>query len=274
MRTGSEKPFVFPIKVPQCGGDGSIERVPGQAAYRCVAKDSFELMRQRFYYFVSKKALDIDGVGPRIIDLFLEYGIVARFDDLFSISVDDIKGLPGLGEKSAANIVSSIEHSRTVPLARFIIGLSIDTVGEETAHDLASYFGSFDALKAATKEELMHIDGIGEVVADAIIKWFSMSEHQELVDRLLQHITLDEGEQIEERLLDGKIFVVTGTLEHFSRDEAKDLIRKYGGTVSSSVSKKTDHLLCGKDPGSKLDKARALGVGIRDEQEFLTLIGK
>lgn len=275
LRSKIAKSYRFPKTVDACGGDGRIERIPGEAAYRCVSRDSGALHRQRLYYFVGKTALNIDGVGPKIIDAFLDHGLIAGHSDLFTLTVGDIKDLPGFKDKSAENIVSAIATARQVPLYRFLVGLSIDNVGEETARLLADRFGSIEALAVASVEDIAAMYGIGEVVAESIHTWFKDKKHLTLIKELLRYVTptIESGGAIS-ATLEGKTFVLTGTLEGFSRDDAKEAIQKRGGKVSGSVSKKTDYVVVGEDPGSKATEAARLGVAILDEAAFLALLQK
>ena len=275
LRPQNAKPYRFPKTVDACGGDGRIERVPGEAAYRCVSRDSGTLHRQRLYYFVGKTALNIDGVGPKIIDAFLDHGLIATYADLFTLTVGDIKDLPGFKDKSAENIVAAIATARTVPLYRFLVGLSIDNVGEETARLLADRFGTVKTLATATVGDIAAIYGIGEVVADSIVAWFKDKNHQKLVDDLLAYVTLEtESGQAVSATLQDKTFVLTGTLTTYSRDEAKAEIQKRGGKVSGSVSKKTDYVVVGAEPGSKAAEADRLGVAVLNEAAFAALLQK
>ncbi len=274
LRPTKTKPYRFPAAVSECGGDGRIERILGSAAYRCVFKDSGVLHRQRLYYFVGKTAMNIDGVGPKIVDAFLDNGLISTHADLFTLTAGDIKDLPGFKEKSAENIIAAINAVRTVPLHRFLVGLSIDSVGEETARLLADRFGTVTALAAATVEEIAAIYGIGDVVAESIVAWFTDKNHLKVVDELLKYVTPEiETGQATSATLQDKIFVLTGTLTKYSRDEAKEEIQKRGGKVTGSVSKKTDYVVMGAEPGSKVEEASRLRVAILDEKTFLKLLG-
>lgn len=273
LRPKNSKPYRFPKKVAGCGGDGSIERIPGEAAYRCVDRSGDTLSRRRLYYFVSKQALNIDGVGPRIIDQLLDEGLISEPADLFTLEVGDLLPLEGFKEKSAENTIAAIHAVRTIPLYRFLIGLSVDGVGEETARLLADRFGTFAALRKASAAEIAAIHGIGEVVAESFREWLDEPQNIAMVDALLSHITLEEtARQTTTTKLSGKTIVFTGTLPTLGRDEAKDMARAAGATVSSSVSKKTDYVVVGDDPGSKADKAAELGVTILDEEAFRKLL--
>ncbi len=273
MRTGKEKPYEFPMYVAECGGDGRIERIPGQAAWRCVSTDSYAQLKRKWYHFVSKHTFDMDGVGPKIIDQLLEAGLISNFDDIFSITKGDLLSLPRFAEKSADNAIQSIIKARTVNLPRFIFALSIPHVGEETAIDIAKRFGTVDALGKAKKEDLDSIEGVGPVLSESVSKWFQNKDNQKLIDRLLKYLTIQKFEvKALQAKLSGKTCVLTGTLESMSRDEAKEKIRLLGGDVSSSVSKETDYVVRGEATGTKYEKAVELGVKILTEEEFLKLI--
>lgn len=270
MRSGKEKTYRFPKKVAACGGDGSIERVPGQAAWRCVSKNSFAQLQRKFDYFVSKKTFNIDGMGPKIVKALLREGMVSSFDDIFTLKKGDLEELEHFAEVSAQNLVDAIESAKKVPLPKFLAALSIDQVGEETAIDLAQHF-SHKKLRKASVEDLTQIDGVGEVVAQSIVDWFADQENSDLVDRLLTHVTVEEPKKASGSLT-GKTFVLTGTLETMTRDEGKEHIRAAGGKIASAVSKATDYVVAGENPGSKFDKAQTLGVTVLSEAEFVKLV--
>lgn len=273
LRPAKSKAYKFPQTVPECGGDGAIERIPGAAAYRCVSKDSGALHQQRLYYFVSKGALDIDGVGPRIIDALLEHGLISSYGDLFTLTVGDIKDLPGFKSKAAENVITAIEKARTVPLHRLLVGLSIENIGTENARLLAATFGSLESLQKATVTQMAAIYGVGEVVAQSVADWFADSLHQKNLAALLPHITIENPSQnTTDQTLLGQTFVLTGSLENFTRDQAKSAIQSRGGKVSSSVSQKTDYVVVGAEPGSKAGEAQRLGVQILDEAAFAQLV--
>lgn len=296
LRPKSAKPYTFPKHVPECGGDGSIERIPGQVAYRCVFRGGAAEHRRKLYHFVSKKCFDIDGLGPKQIDAFLDNNLISTFDDIFTLKKGDMLALPRFAEKSVTNILEAIEKAQTVSLSRFIFALSIDHVGEETAEDVAKHFGKFKDFykkitqkdKEAARASLAEIYGIGDVVADSIVNWFSNTDNQDLVQKLLSHINVSDEEMVGFAGVDGngasgvngvvnsaifeRTFVLTGTLSSMSRDEAKAKIKKLGGDVVGSVSKNTDYVVAGEEAGSKLDKAQELGVRVLNEEEFLKMI--
>lgn len=273
LRPSLSKPFRFPKKVSLCGGDGEIMRVPGTAAYRCVSMQSDFLRRQRLYYFVSKTALNIDGIGPKIIDALLDAELIRTIDELFTVTKEDFLTLPGFKEKSAQNAVSAIEQVRQVNFARLLVGLSIDLVGEETARLLIKYFKTPAELQEASEADLVAIHGIGEVVARSVIDWQHNEEEQALFARLLTHLEIKaEPGALGKQHLTGKSFVFTGTLTDFARSDAEDLVRQAGGSVVSAVSRKTSYVVVGADPGSKAAEAKKLDVPILNEAEFKALI--
>ena len=275
LRPENTKPFQFPKKVSECGGDGSIERVPGEAAYRCVSTDSGALHRQRLYYFVSKSALNVDGVGPRIIDLLLEHGLVSTYTDLFTLKVGDLKDLPGFKLKAAENVVNAIHTAKKVPLHRLLVGLSIENVGEETARLLANTFGSLSALQAASESEIAAIHGIGDVVAHSVAHWFNQPTNQQNLSELIPHVVIENPKtNSSSQSLAGQVFVLTGSLEAYTRDQAKQAIQSLGGKVSSSVSKKTDYVVVGSEAGSKAEDAKRLGVKTLNETQFSKIIAR
>lgn len=273
MRTGKEQPYVFPKEVEACGGP--IERIPGQAAYRCVNRNSYAQLLRRLAYFVSKPALDIDGLGPKTVELLVKKGLVSSFDDFFTLTVGDLVGLPGFGEKSAENLIAAISAKRKVPLERFLTALGIEHVGEETAHAIASAMGTLSRIRRASVEELAQIDGVGQVVASSVYRWMNDSLHAAMLDRLLEHMQVLPAQRTRAKStspLFGKVVVLTGTLKRFSRDEAKRRIRDAGGKPSSSVSKETDLVVAGEGAGSKLAEAKRLGIRVIDEKAFLAML--
>jgi DNA ligase (NAD+) len=277
LRPKSAKPFVWPTHIAACGGDGTIERVPGEAAWRCVSTDSFEQQKRKFYYFVSKKCFNIDGLGPKILDVLLENGLVVTYADIFRLKKGDLLALPRFAEKSVDNLLESIKKARQTTLPRLLTAISIPQVGEETAYDIAKHFKTIDAVAKASFEDLSSVYGVGDVVAQSIVHWFAEKENKKIVNDLLKQIDIvsedpASGSKSESASLEGKSFVFTGTLPTLDRDAAQAMVRALGGDVSSSVSKKTSYVVAGVEAGSKLEKAQELGVTVLTEEEFLKLI--
>lgn len=272
LRPKRSRPYQFPKTVPECGGDGRIERIPGTAAYRCVAKGSGVQHRRRFYYFVSKQALNIDGLGPKIVDLLLDHALIGTYADLFTLTRGDLEGLPGFKEKAIENLLAAIDRARKVPLHRLLVALSIDHVGEETARLIAERFGTLTKILAASEEDLTAIDGVGEVVAHSLVVWREDAHNKEILASLVPHLSIQKPAPTKAGALAGQTFVFTGSLERSTREEAGEHVRTLGGSVSSSVSKKTSYVVVGSDPGSKAAEAEKLGVSILDETAFEALL--
>ncbi len=273
LRSKNSQVYKFPEIVEGCGGDGRIERIKGEAAYRCVSLDSTWLKRQRLYYFVSKNAFDIDGVGPKIIDALLENNLIKDAADLFTLHKEQFLTLPNFKDKSASNSVSAIEKAKAVSLSRLLVGLSIELVGEETAELLAKNFKTITDLRNCTEEDLLLIEGIGEITVQKILMWQKDKEEQDFLDKLLKYIIVEnEVETSFPQKFSGLTFVFTGTLENFSRAEAGKRIKQHGGKVLSALSKQTTYLVKGKGGGSKSKKAEELGVKVLSEIDFLDLL--
>jgi DNA ligase (NAD+) len=272
LRGRNVKPFVWPSKVALCGGDGSIERIPGQAAWRCVDSNSSEQLKRKFHHFVSKKAFDIEDCGPKIVDLLLDQGLIGEYSDIFTLKRGDLLALPRFAEKSVVNLLESIEKSREVTLSRFLVGLSIPQVGEETAMDLSNHFKTIEKIREVKYEDLESLSGVGPIIARSVVQFFKDKTNKKIVDSLLKQVKIKTEKEALSSKLSGLRFVVTGTMEKYSRDEMKDLIRKNGGTVSESVSKDTTYLVAGDNAGSKYEKAEEYGVKILTEKEFLALL--
>jgi len=273
LRPKNAKKFVFPKKVFGCGGDGSIEKIPGQVAYKCVEKNSPELLEKKLTYFVSKNCFNIEGLSSSILKIFIDKNLISEPADIFSLEEGDIKFLDGFGEKSAKNIVEEIRKRRVVELDRFIASLSIEGVGRETAILLANKFKTFDNFLKAKFEEIESIKGIGDKTAEEIINFLNSDENQKMIKNLLKKITIKKNKEIEVKsYFSGKNILITGTLDDFSRDELKDKIRELGGKISSSVSKKLDILIVGKKPGSKLKKAEELKIEILNEDKLKRIL--
>jgi DNA ligase (NAD+) len=275
LRPKSTKPYIFPKYVDGCGGDGAIERTPGEAAYRCVTLDSDFLYRKRLYHFVSKGALNVDGVGPKIIDALMDNGLVQTYEDLFTLKAGDIEALEGFKEKAAQNVVDAFDQAKNVPLHRLLIGLSIEHVGEETARLIAESFGSLAAIREATAQELAAIHGVGDVVATSLFLWLKSTHNKEVLKGILRQITIENPiSKKTDGFFAGKTLVFTGTLPTLAREEAKQMARDAGAHVASSVSKNTHFVVVGSDAGTKRTEAEKLGVPILSEEEFLQYLAK
>ena len=274
LRPKTAKKFVWPKKVDGCGGDGSIERVEGTAAWRCVHRDSDELTVRRLAHFASKGALDIDGLGERTVRQLTEAGLLKTYADIFTLTADRVVPLEGFQEKSARNLIDAIADRRAVPLARLLFGLSVDGVGEEVAALLADRFGTVDVLFSATAEEIREVHGIGGVLAESIVAWGNDAVKRAMLDDVLRHITVVPPARREKNHpLSGKRVAVTGRIEGYGRDEIKRRLRSCGAQVSESVSRNTDYLFAGDDAGSKLEKAEELGVAVVTGREIGEMLG-
>jgi DNA ligase (NAD+) len=272
MRSGDEKHFSMPKRCPVCGGE--IEKREGEVDFYCKDPKCAVRERRELEFFVSKNAFDIDGLGPKIIEKLIEVGLVASPPDIFKLEIGDLEPLERFAEKSAQNIVEAIEESKKISLERFIYALGIRHVGSETAIDLAKHFGSLDSLLDAKGEELQGIYGIGEKVAHSLQEYLSNEKNREMIKKLISLgvKVLPYHSPIKKNILKGKSFVVTGSLSTMTRDDAHKKIVTFGGKVSSSVTSKTDFLVVGEDPGSKLEKAKKFGVRTISEDEFVKMI--
>ncbi len=270
-RTGEEMPFKMPGACPVC--DGKIEREVGEAHYKCVNPECFPKVLKSITHFASKNAMNIDGLGPKIVEQLINAGLIKDVSDIYSISMDDLLNLDRFAEKSAENLINAINTSKTTTLARFIYALGIPQVGEVTAWELAKRFNDIKVIILASKDDLVHIEGIGGEMALEIFNWFSVEKNQKLVERLLDAGLIFEAEKIDvsKLTLTGLNFILTGTLPNLSRDEAKERIKRLGGNVVSSISKNTNYCVVGDKPGSKLKKARELGVKVINEDEFIEI---
>ena len=271
LRTGKEKKFQMPKICPVCGK--RLVRPTGEVVWRCENPDCQARRREFLYHFTSKKAFDIEGLGPKIIDQLIDENLISRAPDVFELKEGDLLLLERFAEKSAQNLVQALSNSKKITLPRFIYSLGIRHVGEETAIDLARYFGSIDKLKKSSREELEKIPDIGGKVSESIYNWFQQKRNQKLIDDLIKVGVKILPPEIVGKKLQGLTFVITGALESMSRTEAEKKIRLQGGHPTSSVSKQTDYLIVGEEPGvTKLEKAKELGVKTINEKEFLNLL--
>src|SRR6185503_15205046 len=271
-----EKKFRMPGHCPVCGG--LISRPEGEAVSRCIAADCGAQLLGRLLHFASRRAMRIEGLGVALAEQLLDRKLVKDVADLYTLTLADLSSLERMARKSASNVLGQIEESKTRDLWHLIYGLGIRHVGERTAGILAGQFGSLDRLAAATVEELDDVHEIGLTMAQSIHDWFADKGNRELCERLTQAGVRTEIEaqlrtEPTKQQFAGKVFVLTGTLPSMTRDEARELIETNGGRVTGSVSKKTDYVLAGADPGSKLDKANQLGVQVIDEAEFRKMLG-
>ena len=269
LRPKGAKPWKFPTHSSLCGGYGAVERVPGEAAHRCVVAGSFEQQSRKLIHFAGKSALDINGMGKETVKTLMQAGLISDFDDIFDLTKDELLSLDGFEELKAEKLLEGIKAARSQPLDRLLIGLGITHVGSETAYLLATRFGTLKALAKASEAELSAIEGVGPIIGTAVAAWFADENNLMLLDRLLTHLKIAKVEAPAAGPLAGQTVVVTGTLPTLSREEAEALVRRAGGKAASSVSKNTSFVLAGEAAGSKLSKANELGVPIIDESEFL-----
>jgi len=310
LRTGEEKPFHFPKKCPVCGSD--IERKEGQSAYRCTNKNCYAVEKEKLIHFVSKKAFDIDGLGEKVVEQMIDEGLVQKFPDIFLLKREDLMGMEFFKDKKADNLLNSIEKSKKIELDKFLFAIGIRYLGEQGSYDFAKYiiqhqkksnkkverkvakqsqdqlfeidenkqeeevFSILDLVetsKSISLEEMKNIEGVGEKIGDELYEWFNNEKNEKLLEDLYKvGVVLEISNLTSTGKLKGKSFVLTGTLQGLGRDEAKDLIKKNGGTVHSSVSQNTDFVLAGESAGEKYNKAKELGVKIIDEEKFRKML--
>jgi DNA ligase (NAD+) len=262
-----------PERCPVC--HGRVYRMPGEVAYRCVNASCPARLKESLLHFASRHAMDIDGLGEKLVDQLVDRGLVRDVADLYRLRREDLESLERMGPKSAENLLEQIERSKKRGLAHLIYALGIRYVGERTAELLAEHFGSLDRLAEASREELLEVPEVGPKVAESIVEFFSEKANREVIKKLR-----DAGVEMraarpvaKDQRLAGKTFVFTGTLSRYTREQASELVLQHGGKVASSVSKKTDYVVVGAEPGSKYDRARQLGVKILTEEEFEKLVG-
>jgi DNA ligase (NAD+) len=272
-RPAGTKPFHPPAKCPECSS--KVEKDQDGVYIRCVSSNCPAQLKEKLRYFAGRDQMDIENLGPALIDQLVDKKIVRDFADLYGLDVKTLVELERMAEKSAQNVINGIKKSRTQTLDRLIAALGIRHVGGQNAEILAQHFGSIDSIKKATVEELTEIEQIGPVLAKSIYEYFHDSNNLKIINKLIAAGINPKHKQTKQSdKLAGKTFVVTGTLENFSRTQIEQIIKQNGGKLSSSVSKKTDYVLAGAEPGSKLDKAQQLGVKIIDEKQFLKMTGR
>ncbi|MGH9971114.1 MAG: NAD-dependent DNA ligase LigA, partial [Pyrinomonadaceae bacterium] len=274
-RTGDEKRFRMPKRCPVCGG--AISRPEGEVVARCVAADCAAQLKGRLLHFASRRAMRIEGLGESLVDQLVEKKMLRDAGDLYKLTLEGLAGLERMARKSASNLLAQIDASKSRDLSNLIYALGIRHVGDRTAAILARHFGSLESLTRATVAELDDIPEIGLTVAQSVRDWFDDPGNLDLCHRLQAagvRVKIEQrGATTADERFAGKQFVLTGTLEEFTRDEARALIESRGGRVTSSVSKKSDYVLAGAEAGSKLDKATELGVTVIDEKTFKGMLG-
>lgn len=263
--------FVFPSRCPSCKAE--VFRDEGTAAHRCTNPECPAQVLRLMIHFCSRDAMDIEGLGEAILEVFYNKGMIKDIADIYCLKTEDIACLEGLGEKSAQNILSAIEKSKQNDLPKLIFALGINHIGEKAAKLLSSHFGTLEKIMSAEKEEILEIDGFGDIMAESLVRYFSLPETKALIERLISYSlnTKNLSEVTDERFK-GMTFVLTGALSMYTRDEASSIIERYGGKTSSSVSKKTSIVVAGEAAGSKLRKANELGIRVISEEEFAELI--
>ena len=266
-------PYHLPTVCPVCGAP--VYREPGESATRCTGAECPAQLLRNLCHFTSREAMDIDGVGPAVLEQMVNAGLVHNPADLYSLTVQDIAQLDRMGDKSARNAVHAIEESRSRDLSKLLCALGIRQIGAKSAQVLARRFGSFDALAAATEEELTAIGDVGGITAKCLRQWLESPQSQDLISRLkAAGVNMECHDMPTADTLTGKTFVLTGTLSSLGRKEAEEAIARLGGKASGSVSKKTSYVVAGEEAGSKLRKAQELGIPVLSEAEFLAMIGQ
>lgn len=273
VRKGLEKPFSMPKQCPVC--NAPVMRLPGEAAHRCSNPNCPAQIKESIRHFASKGAMDIEGMGEKLINQLVDKGLIHDYGDLYYLSKDTLISLERLAEKSSDNLTQALERSKQTTLGRFIYALGIRHVGEHLSGLLAGHFGSLKALMDVTEEELLTVREVGPQGARSIRAFFDAPQNRRVVEKILTAgIKIKEGKTVGPKPLNGRTFVLTGRLEGLTREQAKERIEALGGKTASQVSGKIDYLIVGEDPGSKLDKARELKIATLTEGEFLELLGK
>ena len=271
-RTGNEKEFEMPKKCPVCGADAVREE--GEAAVRCIGIECPAKQFRNILHFVSREAMNIKGLGDSIIEELLNRGLIRNIADIYKLTLEDLASLKKNGKKFAQNLIDSINESKKNEFYRVINGLGIRHIGVKAAKQLAKKYKNIDELQNASYESLLEIDDMGEIMAQSVYEFFSQAQTKDLIEKLKKYdinLKAEDITQVDNRF-EGIVFVLTGSLENYSRKEAEEIIESYGGKTSSSVSKKTTYVLAGEDGGSKLTKAQTLGITIISEEEFLNMI--
>jgi len=272
-RTGAEKKFHIPDTCPVCGAD--VVRLDNEAVHRCIGLSCPAQLKGRIKHFASKRAMDIDGLGDKLVAQLVDKGMVKDVSDLYRLSKEDLVGLERMADKSAQNLLNAIEVSKRKPLAKFIYALGIRHVGEHMAEVLARELKSLKGFLRATEEKLLAVREVGPELAQSVVGFFGDQGNREVLDRLQKAgLSIVETAVDETAKLKDLTFVFTGALETFTRDEARDLVESLGGRTSSDVSKTVDYVVVGKDPGSKYDRAKELGITVLSESQFREMVGR
>lgn len=267
LRPEGAAEFEMPMVCPVCGAP--VVQEPGEAAFRCTGAECPAQLLRSITHFAGRDAMDIDGLGPAVVQLLVEQKLAASPADLYTLRLTDVASLDRMGRRSAKKLLEAIEKSKQRPLSRLLYAFGIRQVGQKAAQLLARQFGSMDRLQEATREELCAIPDIGEITAESLCRWLESAQGQHLIDRLREAgVNMTQPDEQLSHRLEGRTFVITGTLEKRSRQEMTQFIQQHGGKVSGSVSKRTDYLVAGEDAGSKLQKARELGVPVLTEGEL------
>lgn len=270
-RHESDRPFVYPRVCPSCGEP--VIREKDEAAIRCINPECPAQLLRNLIHFCSRDAMDIEGLGPAVIETFVDNSLLSKTYDIYNLDYDRIAALDGFRETSAGNIRKSVEKSKANDLSKLIFALGIRHIGSKAAKLLSEHFKDIDSVMKASADEILEIDGFGSVMAESVVEYFSSPSSKELIKKLNEYgVNMKSLTEINDTRFEGLTFVLTGTLPTLKRSEASKLIESFAGKTSSSVSKKTDYVLAGEDAGSKLDKAKKLGVRIIDEKEFMGMI--
>jgi DNA ligase (NAD+) len=266
-------PFEMPALCPEC--ESSVYRVEGEVVWRCVNSACLAQLKERIKHFSSRKAMDIDHLGPAVIEQLVDSGRVKNFSDLYAITLDEVASLERMADKSAQNLISAIEKSKLAGFSRFLYGFGVRHIGQRTAILLAERFRSIKKLQETSYDELEKIDEIGPVIAESLKAFLDRDTNRQEVDRLLAYgILMEEQSESPESggLFEGQKFVLTGTLSRFTREEAKEKIQSLGGRVTATISKNTDYVVVGTSAGSKLKKAQQLGISVLNEEGLQKLM--
>ena len=271
-RTGEERKFEMPTVCPVCGGQ--VIRVPGQAVNKCIGIECPARNLRNIIHFASREAMNIEGLGEKVIEQLIDKGLISNIADIYTLKLEDVASLKKDGKKFAENLINSINKSKQNNLDRLITALGIEQVGAKSAKILAKNFKTMDNLAKASFEKLTFVEEIGNITANSVREFFMQDQTNDLIKKLKSagvNMKEIEDDEADDRFL-GKTFVLTGTLEKYTRDEAGSIIEKFGGKTSGSVSKKTSYVLAGEDAGSKLTKAQSLGIPVITEVQFEEMI--